>query len=112
MSKQYNRRSKCKGWNEVTKAKRVITESERIWNKAKKIIPAGTQCLSKGPQQFVDGVAPQYLRRGKGCYVWDVDGNKYIDYGMVLRSVILGYCYPVVKVAIKKMLTDGTNLTL
>jgi glutamate-1-semialdehyde aminotransferase len=94
------------------KAKRVITESERIWNKAKKIIPAGTQCLSKGPTQFVDGVAPKYLKRGKGCYVWDVDGNKYIDYGMGLRSVILGYSYPVVNEAIKKQLKDGTNFTL
>jgi glutamate-1-semialdehyde 2,1-aminomutase/spore coat polysaccharide biosynthesis protein SpsF len=94
------------------KSKKVLTESERIWKKASKIIPAGTQCLSKGPTQYVDGVAPKYLKKGKGCYVWDVDGNKYIDYGMGLRSVILGYAYPVVNEAIRKQLKDGTNFTL
>lgn len=98
--------------NENVKAKRILTQSEKTWNKARKIIPAGTQCLSKGPTQFVDGVAPKYLRRGKGCYVWDVDGNKYLDYGMGLRSVVLGYSYPVVNEAIKRQLKDGTNFTL
>jgi glutamate-1-semialdehyde aminotransferase len=94
------------------KSERVLTMSERIWKKASKMIPAGTQCLSKGPTQFVDGVAPKYLKRGKGCYVWDVDGNKYIDYGMGLRSLVLGYSYPVVNAAISKQLRDGTNFTL
>lgn len=68
--------------------------------------------MSKGPTQFVDGVAPKYLKRGKGCYVWDVDGNKYIDYGMGLRALILGYSYPVVNEAINKQLKDGTTFTL
>lgn len=94
------------------KAKRVLTQSEKTWSKARKIIPAGTQCLSKGPTQFVDGVAPKYLKKGKGCYVWDVDGNKYIDYGMGLRSLVLGYSYPVVNEAIKKQLKDGITFTL
>jgi glutamate-1-semialdehyde aminotransferase len=94
------------------KSKRVLTQSQKIWNKASKIIPAGTQCLSKGPTQFVDGVAPKYLKKGKGCYVWDVDGNKYIDWGMGLRALILGYSYPAVNEAIKKQLGDGTQFTL
>src|SRR3989337_3837514 len=92
--------------------KRALVQSEKYWSTAKKIIPAGTQCLSKGPTQFVDGVAPKYLKRGKGCHVWDVDGNEYIDYGMGLRPIILGYCYPAVDKAIKKQLQDGITFTL
>ena len=92
--------------------KRTLTKSEEYWGRAKKIIPAGTQCLSKGPTQFVDGVAPKYLKRGKGCRVWDVDGNEYIDYGMGLRPIVLGYCYPAVNEAIAKQLKDGTTFTL
>ncbi|MDP1808987.1 MAG: aminotransferase class III-fold pyridoxal phosphate-dependent enzyme [Actinomycetota bacterium] len=89
-----------------------IDASEALWRRAKGIIPAGTQTLSKGPTQFVDGVAPKYLQRGKGCHVWDVDGNRYIDYGMGLHPIILGYCYPAVDEAIKRQLEDGITFTL
>jgi len=91
---------------------RSLANSEEYWNRAKKIIPAGTQCLSKGPTQFVDGVAPKYLKRGKGCRVWDVDRNEYIDYGMGLRPIILGYCYSAINEAIAKQLKDGITFTL
>jgi glutamate-1-semialdehyde aminotransferase len=92
--------------------KRSLRNSEKYWRRAQKLIPSGTQCLSKGPTQFVDGVAPKYLVRGKGCHVWDVDGNKYIDYGMGLRPIILGYCYPAVDKAILTQLKDGITFTL
>jgi glutamate-1-semialdehyde 2,1-aminomutase/spore coat polysaccharide biosynthesis protein SpsF len=92
--------------------RRALTRSEEYWKRAKNIIPAGTQCLSKGPTQFVDGVAPKYLMKGKGCHVWDVDGNEYIDYGMGLRPIILGYCYPAVDKAILEQLKDGITFTL
>jgi len=92
--------------------KRTLTKSKEYWSRAKNILPAGTQCLSKGPTQFVDGVAPKYLKRGEGCHVWDVDGNEYIDYGMGLRPIVLGYCYPAVNEAIAKQLKDGTTFTL
>jgi len=62
--------------------------------------------------QYVDGVAPKYLRSGKGCRVFDVDGNEYIDYCMGLHALILGYSYPVVNEAIARQLRDGTNLSL
>jgi glutamate-1-semialdehyde 2,1-aminomutase len=92
-------------------SKPVIEESDRIYKKAKELIPCQTQCLSKGPTQFVEGVAPKYLKRGKGCRVWDVDGNKYIDYGMGLGPIILGYCYGAVDRAIEDQLKDATILT-
>ena len=91
---------------------RKLKKSEEYWARAEKTIPAGTQTLSKGPTQFVDGVAPKYLLRGKGSHVWDVDGNEYIDYGMACRPIILGYSYPRVDRAIIKQLKDGITFTL
>jgi glutamate-1-semialdehyde 2,1-aminomutase/spore coat polysaccharide biosynthesis protein SpsF len=68
--------------------------------------------LSKGPSQFVQGVAPIYLQRGRGSHVWDVDGNEFIDYPMGLGPVILGYAEPVVDEAIRRQLADGITFTL
>jgi glutamate-1-semialdehyde 2,1-aminomutase len=72
----------------------------------------GTQTLSKSPTQFVQGVTPIYLQRGKGSHVWDVDGNEYIDYPMALGPVLLGYAEPVVDDAIRRQLADGITFTL
>ena len=92
--------------------KPIIVESNRIYNKAEKIIPCQTQTLSKAPFNYVDGLSPKYLKKGKGCHVWDVDGNKYIDYGMALGAISLGYCYDVVDNSIREQLKDAINLTL
>ncbi len=60
-----------------------------------------TQTLAKGPGQYVNGVAPKYVKRGLAAHVWDVDGNEYIDYNMAIGPLSLGYCYPKVDEAIK-----------
>lgn len=91
---------------------RKLSQSEHLWKKAVEIIPRGTQTLSKGPDQFVDGVAPKYLERGIGCHVWDVDGNEYIDYPMALGPIILGYNYPPVVEAVVQQIRKGTTFTL
>jgi len=57
-------------------------------------------------------MAPKYLQRGQGCHVWDVDGNEFIDYGMGLHPIILGYAYPRVDEAIKNQLAQGITFTL
>ena len=91
---------------------RILIQSNALWERATRVIPKGTQTLSKGPDQFVDGIAPKYLAKGKGCHVWDVDGNEYIDYPMALGPIILGYDYPAVVEAIIKELRDGSIFTL
>ena len=55
-----------------------------------KSIPGGAHTYSKGYDQFPSN-APEILEKGKGCYVYDTDGNKYLDYGMALRAVNIGY---------------------
>ncbi|HYM45167.1 MAG TPA: aminotransferase class III-fold pyridoxal phosphate-dependent enzyme [Solirubrobacteraceae bacterium] len=89
-----------------------IAESERLWERAQRVIPGGTQTLSKAPSQFVDGVSPKFLKRGKGSHVWDVDGNEYIDYPMALGPITLGYDYPAVTEAVVAQIHEGTTFTL
>lgn len=89
-----------------------LKNSFSLWKKAVKLIPNGTQCFSKGPTQFSFGACPIYLKKGSGARVIDVDGNEYIDYGMGLHSVILGYSHPKVSAAVKGAVNSGMNLTL
>ena len=89
-----------------------ITQSRSWWERAIKVIPSGTQTLSKGPDQFVRGVSPIFLERGRGCHVWDVDGNEYIDYPMALGPILLGYDYPPVTEAVCRQAREGTAFTL
>ncbi len=89
-----------------------IEKSNFYLDKAKKLIPSVTQTLAKGPTQYVDGVAPKYLSKGKGAYVWDVDGNRYLDFNMGIGPISLGYCYSAVDNAIKEQLDSGITFSL
>ncbi|HKY41033.1 MAG TPA: aminotransferase class III-fold pyridoxal phosphate-dependent enzyme [Polyangiaceae bacterium] len=89
-----------------------IDASQALWRRAEQLIPAGTQTLAKGPTQYVDGVAPKYLQRGKGARVWDVDGNEFIDLTMAVGPVVLGYGHPSVDRAILAQLHDGITFSL
>jgi len=89
-----------------------ITKSEEIFRRSLGLIPCNSQTLAKGPTQYVDGLAPKYLQKGKGCRVWDVDGNEYIDYNMGIGPISLGYAYPAVDEAIRRQLDDGITFSL
>lgn len=78
--------------------------------KAHRLIPGGAHTYAKGDDQYPEP-APAFIARGKGCHVWDVDGNKFIEYGMGLRAVTLGHAFePVVQAAYRQMQL-GTNFT-
>ena len=84
------------------------TESLKLQKKFNDLIPGGSHTYAKGDDQFPEFM-PAYIDYGKGCHVWDVDGNEYIEYGMGLRSVTLGHAFePVVKAAHEQMLR-GNN---
>jgi glutamate-1-semialdehyde aminotransferase len=89
-----------------------IRESNALYKRAEGLIPAFTQTLAKGPGQYVNGVAPKYLVRGKGSHVWDADGNEYLDYSMAIGPLSLGYCYGPVDDAIRKQLESGITFSL
>jgi glutamate-1-semialdehyde aminotransferase len=89
-----------------------IDQSNSLWDRAARIIPGGTQTLAKGPTQWVRGVAPKFIEKGRGSRVWDVDGNEYIDLTMAIGPVSLGYAYPAVDDAIRAQLEKGITFTL
>ena len=87
---------------------RILAKSEEFWKRACKVTPAGTQCYSHGPTQFVGGASPKFIVRGKGCTVWDVDGNEYLDLTSGGYPSILGYAYEPVNDAVRKQMECGT----
>jgi glutamate-1-semialdehyde 2,1-aminomutase len=85
-------------------------KSRELQQKSHRLIPGGCHTYSKGDDQFPEN-APGLMARGEGCYVWDVDGNRFIEYGMGLRAVTLGHGYkPVVEAAYRQMQL-GNNYT-
>ena len=85
----------------------------QLWNKAKKIIPGGTQLLTKRSEMFLPNQWPSYYKKAKGVDVWDLDGNKYIDMSLMgVGSCILGYADSNVNKAVKKVINAGSMCTL
>lgn len=89
-----------------------IRRSLLLRKKAEDLIPGCSQTFSKGPTQFVQGVAPVFAEKAYGSHVWDVDGNEFIDYAMALGPIILGHNYPAVVNSVKRALKYGNTFTL
>jgi glutamate-1-semialdehyde 2,1-aminomutase len=79
-------------------------------NKINNIIPGGAHTYSRGRDQFSSDI-PDVLERGKGAYVFR-NGRKYLDYGMGLRSVNIGYSERDINQGAKDEIDKGNNLTL
>ncbi|MFI6091314.1 glutamate-1-semialdehyde 2,1-aminomutase [Streptomyces sp. NPDC051218] len=71
-------------------------------------IPGGAHTYAKGDDQYPENLAP-VISHGHGAHVWDVDGNRYIEYGSGLRSVSLGHAHPRVIEAVRRELDRGSN---
>ncbi len=89
-----------------------FVNSEKMLERALKVIPNGTQTFSKSRTQYPLGASPFYLTRGKGSHVWDVDGNEYIDFVSGLTAIILGYADPDVDGAVSEQMKDGVIFSL
>lgn len=72
------------------------------------MIPGGAHTYAKGDDQYPENLAP-VISHGNGAHVWDVDGNRYIEYGSGLRSVSLGHAHPRVIEAVRRELDRGSN---
>jgi len=87
--------------------------SQGLYKKAKKLIPGGTQLLSKRPEMFLPDLWPAYYEKAKGCRVWDLDGKKYTDMSyMGIGACILGYADDDVDDAVKRAIDKGSMATL
>ena len=89
-----------------------LDKSLGLLTKAEQLIPCQTQTFSKGPDYFPKGAYPVYLQRGQRGQVWDVDGNRYVEFICGLGAVTLGYNYPAVNEAIMRQLQDGIIFSL
>ena len=84
-----------------------------LYKRAKEIIPGGTQLLSKRPEMFLPELWPSYYQKAKGCYVWDLDGNRYLDFSyMGIGACILGYAHEEVNKAVIQAIEQGSMSTL
>ena len=87
-----------------------MSRSKDLAARAQALIPAGCHTYSKGDDQFPAN-APGFIDRALGCRAWDVDGREFIDWGMGLRSVVLGHGYEPVLDAVRAQLGRGSNFT-
>jgi len=85
---------------------------QKLYRRAKKVIPGGNMLLSKRPEMFLPEKWPSYFSKAKGCKVWDLDGKEYIDMSIMgVGTNILGYGHPEVDEAVTKSVKDGNMST-
>jgi glutamate-1-semialdehyde 2,1-aminomutase len=90
-----------------------LKKGTELWKKAKKIIPGGSQLLSKRSEQFLPEQWPSYYRRAKGVEVWDLDDNRFIDMSLMgIGACTLGYSDNDVNEAVKNVIDLGSMSTL
>jgi glutamate-1-semialdehyde 2,1-aminomutase len=88
-------------------------KGQLLYKQAKKIIPGGTQLLSKRAERFLPDLWPAYYDRAKGCEVWDLDGNHYYDFAqMGVGSCILGYADDDVNSEVIEAICNGSMCSL
>ena len=62
-----------------------------LWKKAIHVIPGGNGLLTKRPERYAPDIWPTYFSKAKGCHIWDLDGNEFVDMAqMGVGTAILG----------------------
>jgi glutamate-1-semialdehyde aminotransferase/spore coat polysaccharide biosynthesis protein SpsF (cytidylyltransferase family) len=90
-----------------------LNKGQKLWRRAKRIIPGGTMLFSKNPDLFLPNFWPAYFERTKGCNIWDLEGRKYLDLSMMgIGTNILGYSRREVDVAVRNIISKGNMSTL
>ena len=84
-----------------------------LYSKARSIIPGGTQLLSKRPEMILPEYWPSYYQKAQGVYVWDLEGNRYIDMSHCgVGACVLGFADPDVNSAVRRAVDSGSMATL
>ena len=91
----------------------TMDTGQKLWKRAKKIIPGGNMLLSKRAEMFLPDQWPSYYSKTKGCKVWDLDDNEFIDMSIMgIGTNILGYSHSEVDQAVIKVVQSGNMSTL
>lgn len=85
---------------------------QKLWKRAKAVIPGGNMLLSKRAEMFLPEQWPAYFSKAKGCQVWDMDGNRYTDMSIMgIGTNILGYGHEEVDAAVRQTVDAGNMST-
>lgn len=88
----------------------AFDRGDAINERLHELVPGGSHTYSKGEDQFPRR-SPKLMARANGAYCWDVDDNRYIDWAMGNRVIILGHNHPAVNEAVKRQIDLGLNFT-
>ena len=90
----------------------TLGTGQKLWKRAKQVIPGGNMLLSKRAEMFLPDQWPAYFSKAKGCTVWDLDGHEYIDMAIMgIGTNTLGYGHPEVDEAVRKTIDAGNMST-
>jgi glutamate-1-semialdehyde 2,1-aminomutase len=90
----------------------VTGAGQKLWKRAKQVIPGGNMLLSKRAEMFLPDQWPAYFSKAEGCKVWDLDGNEYIDMSIMgIGTNSLGYGHPEVDEAVLRTVQAGNMST-
>ncbi len=91
----------------------IMGTGQKLWKRAKQVIPGGNMLLSKRSEMFLPDQWPAYFSKAKGCKVWDLDGNEFIDMTIMgIGTNSLGYGNEEVDAAVMQTLSTGNMSTL
>jgi glutamate-1-semialdehyde 2,1-aminomutase len=91
----------------------VIGAGQKLWKRAKNVIPGGNMLLSKRSEMFLPEQWPSYFSKAKGCEVWDLEGKKYTDMSIMgIGTNTLGYGDEKVDAAVRSVIDNGNMSTL
>ena len=79
----------------------------KLFETAKTVLPGGVNSPVRAYRAV--GMTPRFIQRADGAYIWDVDGNRYIDYVCSWGPMILGHNHPVIREAVEKAVVDGLS---
>lgn len=84
-----------------------MATSEELMERAVKVIPGGVNSPVRAFRNV--GLTPRFIERADGPYVWDVEGNRYLDYVGSWGPMILGHNDPAVREAVQKACERGLS---
>ena len=89
-----------------------MSTGQKLYKRAKRIIPGGTMLLSKRPEMFLPDLWPSYYSKAKGCHVWDLDSNKFLDLSIMgIGTNILGYANDEIDVSVQETIKKSNMST-
>ncbi len=89
-----------------------MNSGQKLWQRAKQVIPGGNMLLSKRAEMFLPEQWPAYFSKARGCQVWDLDGKQYTDMCIMgIGTNTLGYGHPEVDEAVRNTVEAGNMST-